>query len=41
MSSHHRMSVTSPEKGPAFAVAALGIPSLVVIVLAVVFNWGR
>lgn len=41
MSSHHSMSVTAPERGPALAVAALGIPSLVIILLALVFNWGR
>lgn len=41
MSSHDSMSVGSPDRGPALVAAVLGIPTLVILVLAVVLNWGR
>lgn len=41
MSSHHNLSVSSPAIGPALTVFALGIPTLVILTLAVVLNWGR
>lgn len=41
MSSHRSMSVAAPEPAPALIVAVLGIPTFVILALAVVLNWGR